>query len=123
MELNLKALGRRIRHYRKLKGWKQRQLAEVIDVTDEYISHIENAHARPSLDKMVAIANALEVDMNTLLIDSLTAAKGQVVNQQLSELISELETGKLELVADFCRSLDKYEISYIGRGDADERQR
>lgn len=123
MELNLKALGRRIRHYRKLKGWKQRQLAEVIDVTDEYISHIENAHARPSLDKMVAIANALEVDMNTLLIDSLTAAKGQVVNQQLSELISELETGKLELVADFCRSLDNYEISYIGRGDADERQR
>ena len=82
MELNLKALGRRIRHYRKLKGWKQRQLAEVIDVTDEYISHIENAHARPSLDKMVAIANALEVNMNTLLIDSLTAAKGQVRSEE-----------------------------------------
>lgn len=30
----MKALGRNIRYYRKRKGWKQRQLAEIIDVTD-----------------------------------------------------------------------------------------
>lgn len=34
----MKALGRNIRYYRKRKGWRQRQLAEIIDVTDEYIS-------------------------------------------------------------------------------------
>lgn len=82
MELDMKALGRNIRYYRKRKGWKQRQLAEIIDVTDEYISHVENAHVRPSLDKAVAIANALGIDMNTLLEDSLSGARREILNQR-----------------------------------------
>ena len=103
----------------KRKGWKQRQLAEIIDVTDEYISHVENAHVRPSLDKAVAIANALGIDMNTLLEDSLSGARREILNQRLNELTEGMEPDKLALVADFCRTLENYEIEKQQRGDAD----
>ena len=109
----MKALGRNIRYYRKRKGWKQRQLAEIIDVTDEYISHVENAHVRPSLD------NALGIDMNTLLEDSLSGARREILNQRLNELTEGMEPDKLALVADFCRTLENYEIEKQQRGDAD----
>ena len=81
MELNLEALGRKIRFYRRNRGWKQRELAERVGVTDEYISHIENARAKPSLDKTVAIANALGVDMNTLIEDSLSNTRSAELSE------------------------------------------
>ena len=115
----MKALGRNIRYYRKRKGWKQRQLAEIIDVTDESISHVANAHVRPSLDQAVAIANALGIDMNTLLEDSLSGARREILNQRLNELTDGMEPDKLALVADFCRTLENYEIEKQQRGDAD----
>ena len=110
MPLDLKSLGQNVRYYRKLKGWKQRQLAEMVDVTDEYISHVENAHIRPSLEKTVAMANALGVDLNTLLEDSLSGSKQFVMSQKLSTLTANMDTEKLALVADFCRTLERYDV-------------
>lgn len=44
MELDYKEIGRNIRRCRKAKGWKQKTLAEKVGLTDQHISHIENAH-------------------------------------------------------------------------------
>lgn len=67
MELDYQEIGRNIRRFRQGLGMKQKDLAELIHVSDQHISHIENAYTKLSLVTLVAISNALKVDCNTLL--------------------------------------------------------
>lgn len=55
-------LGRRIRRARKAKGWFQHDLAARVDVSPEYISHIESGRRVPSPGRALRIAEALEDD-------------------------------------------------------------
>lgn len=120
MELNLEALGRKIRFYRRNRGWKQRELAERVGVTDEYISHIENARAKPSLDKTVAIANALGVDMNTLIEDSLSNTRSAELSERLDVASKGMSGDKLELTVLFCEALEQFDVIKIRGVDDDE---
>ena len=111
MELDYKEIGRNIRFYRKRRGLTQKQLAALVHVSAEHICHIENAHTKLSLATTVAIANALGVDCNTLLGDTLVSARGAILNQRLHELVSKMGASKLELVVEFCRTLEKFDVS------------
>lgn len=55
MELDYKEIGRNIRHYRLEKGLKQKELAEKIHVSDQHMSHIENAATQLSLPTLIPI--------------------------------------------------------------------
>ena len=67
MELDYLEIGRNIRHYRRLQGIRQKELAECIHVSDQHISLIENGHTKLSLVTLVSIANVLKIDCNTLV--------------------------------------------------------
>ena len=86
MDLDYQEIGRNIRRFRQAKGLKQKELAELIQVSDQHVSHIENAHTQVSLPTLVAIANALQTDCNTLLGATLTEARQSILHQQLLEL-------------------------------------
>ena len=65
--LNLKEIGNRIKKYRKQKGFTQAQLAEMTDLSVSYISHIENAKRKASLESIIRIVNALGITVDELL--------------------------------------------------------
>lgn len=60
-------LGLRIYTIRKQRKLKQWELAELADVHQTAISQIERARARPRLDTPRKIANALDVELWSLL--------------------------------------------------------
>ena len=68
MSLNFKLIGRRIKEVRTSKRMSQAELAEQIDMSVPYISHIETATKQASLTTLVLIANTLGVTADTLLI-------------------------------------------------------
>ena len=70
-QIDLKGLGSRIRKRRKQLGLTQAALAEMTDVTTNYIGHIERAERVLSLQTLLSLCYALEVNVNTLLQDSL----------------------------------------------------
>ena len=72
MELDLKGIGARIRYFRNKKKLSQEALAEMVSVNNDHISRIESGRVRPSLQLLVAIANALEVSIDDILVDNLT---------------------------------------------------
>lgn len=109
MELDYKEIGRNIRHYRQRRGLKQKELAELIHVSDQHISHIENGHTKLSLVTLVAISNALATDCNALLGATLTEAKHTVLQQRLAELASGMDNKKLGLIVEFCSILAEYD--------------
>ena len=72
MELDSKSIGARRRYFRKKKKLSQEALAEMVSVNNDHISRIESGRVRPSLQLLVAIANALEVSIDDILVDNLT---------------------------------------------------
>lgn len=61
-----KRLGAKIAYLRKTKRYSQEKLAEKSDISLVYIGDIERGDANLTLDKLKALANALEVEVMEL---------------------------------------------------------
>lgn len=68
-------LGKRIRAARLSAGLSQEQLAEMVGLTSQHISHTEVASTKISLPALVKIANALHTSVDKLLFDSIHDSK------------------------------------------------
>ena len=60
-------LGVNVRHYRKLKGMTQEQLAVEAGMERSYVSDLERGTRNPSVVALSRLADALEVKPSTLL--------------------------------------------------------
>lgn len=61
MELDYKAIGKRIKIARIKADLTQERLAELIDISPTHLSNIETGTTRVSLNTIISIANALSV--------------------------------------------------------------
>ena len=87
--MDLKAVGQRIKEAREAKGLTQEDLAAIVDLSPTHVSVIERGLKVAKLDTVVAIANALDVSADSLLIDVVTQSTNGVTND-LSELLMKL---------------------------------
>lgn len=58
---------RRIKKYRKLRGYSQEFLAEKANISREHMNKIENGKGTLGLNNFIQIAIALEVSLNDLV--------------------------------------------------------
>ena len=96
-EINVKAVGRRIKEARVAKGFTQEELAAQVDMSAQHISVIERGLKIPNLDTFVLIANALKVSADRLLIDVVDEAT-EGVSTELTEMLASVpvkERGKI----------------------------
>ncbi len=70
-------MGKRMKYKRRVKNMNQEEIARIVRISPSYYGNIERGNRVPSVDTLVAIANALEVGVDFLLADSLTAANPQ----------------------------------------------
>ena len=68
--VDYKAIGARVKYYRKKKQITQRELSAILGVTESYISGIENG-SKISLIRLDQIADALGVHITFLISDEL----------------------------------------------------
>ena len=69
-------VGQRIKHERKMQNLSQQELAEKVGYADKgLISRIESGSLNLSMDKLIKIADALNVDVTELLMDPVPAEK------------------------------------------------
>lgn len=65
--INHRQIGYRIKEVREQNHISQAQLAEMTDLSISYISHIENAKRKASLESIIRIVNALGITVDELL--------------------------------------------------------
>ena len=65
--MDYKKIGKRIRNLRQQQGYTQEALAEEVDLSAPFISHIERASKKASLETISRIAAALNVTVDYLL--------------------------------------------------------
>ena len=86
--MDYELLGQRIRTARIAAGMSQEQLAEIVGLTSQHISHTEVASTKISLSALVKIANALSTSVDSLLSDSLCDSKPHFLGD-LQDLLSD----------------------------------
>ena len=71
MPINYSLIGIRIKETRNQQGISAEELAELANLSSVYISYIENAKRKPSLESLIKICNALGITLDELLYGNL----------------------------------------------------
>ena len=71
------SIGERIAYYRRIKDWKQKDLAETLGVYPAHLSKWEKGHLKPSSDVLAKVAEALEITVDELTADQPAAIELQ----------------------------------------------
>ena len=81
MELDYKAIGKRIKIARIKKNLTQEAIADKIGITPQHVSNIETGNSSVSLTTLVAIANLLNVSVDELLCDTVLKSKAVFIKE------------------------------------------
>ena len=90
--MELESIGRNIRKYRLMKKLRQEDLAELANLTNNYIGAIERGEKIPSLETLIVIINALGVSADMILADVIDTGykvKDSLLAEKLSKLSAE----------------------------------
>ena len=111
MELDYKAIGKRIKIARIKADMKQEHLAERAKLSPTHVSNVETGTTKVSLSSLVSLANALGVTVDDLLCDSLIHARVQF-EQDIAELLEDCDPYEIRMVKDMTEAL----IATLRRG-------
>ncbi len=104
MELDYRAIGTRIRRFRKERGMTQQVLAERSRQEPSNISHIERGATKLGLPTIVSIANALGVTVDDLLCDSLENARA-AFDREAADILSDCTPWERTVITGTMRTL------------------
>lgn len=105
MTIDYKALGAKIKEYRKKENITQEQLAEMADISLSHMSNIETASASVSLPALKLIADALDVTLDELLIDSYSKKQKEYLYSRKECILEQCETVEQEIIVNTASAL------------------
>lgn len=104
MELDYKAIGKRIKIARIKADLTQERLAEAVEISPTHLSNIETGTTRVSLTAIVNLANVLSVTVDDLLCDSVIQAKPQF-EKDIAALLEDCDEYEIRMVRDMAQAL------------------
>ena len=102
--MDYKAIGQRIRKFRKAKDFSQEKVAEKVGISTTHMSHIETGNTKLSLPVIVDIAEVLGVRVDDLLNDVRTDEKSVTV-QAIEIMLSKCDDHEIYGIAEVVRAL------------------
>lgn len=104
MELDYKAIGKRIKIARIKVDLTQEKLAEMIELSPTHLSNIETGTTRVSLSTIVSLANALSVSVDDLLCDSVIKSKVQF-EKDIKDILQDCDDYEIRIIKDMMESM------------------
>ena len=104
MELDYKAIGKRIKIARIKADMKQDQLAERAKLSPTHVSNVETGTTKVSLSAIFSLANAFGVTADDLLCDSVVHAMVQF-ERDIAELLEDCDPYEIRMVKDMTEAL------------------
>lgn len=98
-----KGLSKRIKEKRIQMGLSQAKLSELCNKGMAYIGMIERGERNPSLPMFVTIANALKVNADYLLIDSIEYDNSNYIGKAY-EILNDMDENEIEYAYDLLES-------------------
>ena len=111
--MDFKLIGEKIKHIRTEKKMTQELLAEKSELSVGYISNIETAKKKVSLNAIIKICNALDISLNTLLFGNQVFCSSNELTYEFNNLIQDCSRYEKQLIFEAAKSektaLKKYE--------------
>ena len=104
MELDYKAIGKRIKIARIKADLTQERLAEMVEISPTHMSNIETGTTCVSLTAIVSLANALSVTVDDLLCDSVVKSKVQF-EKDIAGILADCDEYEIRMVKDMAQAL------------------
>ena len=99
-------LGRKLKDKRNEKGKSLEALAKDAGLSKSYLWELENRESpKPSLDKLQAIATALDIDVSFFIDDSIEELEANLVDRQFFRNFSKLSSDDKERLRAFVDTL------------------
>ena len=96
-------IGNRLKEIRKRKKITQEALAEVVGVTAQHISNIENGKTKVSLETFIKITRTLDVSADMILVDCLNVSE-VVYQEEIMSLLEDCSSEELKILTQFLES-------------------
>ena len=104
MELDYKAIGKRIKIARIKADLTQERLAEAVEISPTHMSNIETGTTRVSLSAIVNLANALSVTVDDLLCDSVVKSKVQF-EKDIAAVLDDCDEHEIRIIKEMAQAL------------------
>ena len=104
MELDYKAIGKRIKIARINADLTQEALAGQIELSPSHMSNIETGTTKVSLTTIVNLANALGVTVDDLLCDNIIHARAQM-DRDVQQVLDDCDDYEIRVVKDVARTV------------------
>ncbi len=95
-QIDYKKLGLRVRELRKSHSMTQAQVAEQIDCAESFISHIETANTKPSLESLVRLSSLFHVPLDYFILDSPAVLPEVVINEEIGKMLAQYSPETLQ---------------------------
>ena len=105
-----KLAGRQIRLLRNQHDITQKDFAEKINSSQNYLSDVETGKKRPSLDYYITIANFFKVSLDYIFQDSLDMKKNVIIDNVILKM-SYMNDEDQKFVLRLIESLEEYKNS------------
>ena len=106
MELNYDLIGMRIRQYREAKSLSQEELADNAGISWRHLNYVEHGERKISVDVLIALANALDVNANDLLTDHLTGSNTSM-KEEADEILTNCTPTEKAILMDMLKHMKK----------------
>jgi len=104
MEINYKALGKRIKLARIERELTQEQLSEMVNLSPTHMSNIESGTANVSLPSLVRIANIFSLSVDDLLSDSIIHPRASL-ERELQKILDGCTDYEIRIIKDAAQSI------------------
>lgn len=101
-----KMIGRRIQELRRNQGLSQEQIAEKADISPNYLSRIECGKENPTLDMLIKLSHALEVEMWEMF-DFGHIRRDREIKDEILAFTKSADTEKLRLALKIIRAVSR----------------
>ena len=98
-------IGSRIKSLRRGKGLTQEALAERIGISSKYLSSIERGKENPTLDTLIQLASALNVELFEIFLYAHEISNSKELKEGIQSLIEEADMDKLRFVTKLLRAV------------------
>jgi Predicted transcriptional regulators len=102
MDVDYKAIGKRIKIARIKKDITQDQVANITGLSNPHISNIENGSTKVSLPTLIKLANVLSVSVDELLCDNVIHSK-IIYNNEISDAVNGCNDREIRVVAEIVK--------------------
>lgn len=102
-----KAAGRQIQLLRVQHNLTQKELAEKLNTSQNYLSDVETGKKRPSLDYYMSIANFFKVSLDHIFVDSINMKKNVIIDSIVLK-ISYMSKEEQKLILNMVETIEKY---------------